>query len=378
MEYQIKMHGVKRFWFVDSLINGNLKNFEKLVDLIIEKGLDIEWNSYARCDGRMDLEFIKKIVKSGCDCISYGIESGSQKVLLDMRKKIDVEEIESNLRDGSISGLYTHANWIVGFPTEEPIDFLHSLQLLINFRKDIHAISPGMGAGPAAQSHMETDWKEYGMTGNEHWWDNLFLDAWYTTNYKNTILHRFIRIKMLHIWLELLKQYAGSKIENGTRHSNVNDFFKFTFDDSTSVKDYIKHDEFVKLDRLDSSELKNSLANEYFTIAYALYLYFGKFSLELIYDPIVDNEKFGDWVSKNYSSTFKISVDIDGNYSLQLEQNLIHDTVDKAVCDKSFTHSFNEVGNINDWVSTEKQIKETVHKQYRKKIIPILKNEINS
>ena len=41
LEYQINTYGVKRFWFVDSLVNGNLKVFEKIIDLILEKKLDI-------------------------------------------------------------------------------------------------------------------------------------------------------------------------------------------------------------------------------------------------------------------------------------------------------------------------------------------------
>ena len=65
---------------------------------------------------------------SGCTCLSYGVESGSQKVLLDMRKKVDIWEIENNLKHGAEVGLFNHINWMIGFPTEEPIDFLHSLQ----------------------------------------------------------------------------------------------------------------------------------------------------------------------------------------------------------------------------------------------------------
>jgi radical SAM superfamily enzyme YgiQ (UPF0313 family) len=41
----------------------------------------------------MTKEFIEKVALSGCTALSYGVESGSQKVLDDMRKKIEVWEI---------------------------------------------------------------------------------------------------------------------------------------------------------------------------------------------------------------------------------------------------------------------------------------------
>jgi len=376
MQYQIEKHGIHRFWFVDSLVNGNIKNFERLVDLIIEKELHIKWNSYARCDGRMNLEFIRKIAKSGCSALSYGVESGSQKVLHDMRKKIEIWEIENNLRDGSAVGLYNHVNWMIGFPTEEPIDFLHSLTLVSNARKHIDAISPGFGAGPAAASHMQTDWKVYSMMGTRHVGDTKFLNNWYTENYKNTILHRFIRIKMFHVWLEILETKGLSRISNAQKYSNINEFFKFT--SNNLANEYVDYSTHVKLDRLDDSNFANSIANEYFTIAYALYQYFGEYEFELNYNPNIDKDTFGISLVNIYTARFKISVSAGGNYSLKLTHDFEHKSLDptfvdqynqeRSTKDQSFGN-FNlvETGNFKEWISNQIQIKETVHEQYRKK-----------
>jgi len=382
MEYQIKTYGVKRFWFVDSLVNGNLKSFEKLVDLIIEKKLNIKWNSYARCDGRMTKEFIKKIVKSGCTCLSYGVESGSQKVLHDMRKKIEVWEIENNLNHGAEMKLYNHVNWMLGFPTERPIDFLHSLQLTANVRKSINVISPGFGAGAATASHMATDWQIYGIVGDNFVGDRTLLNSWYTSDYQNTILHRFLRIKMFHIWLEILEKKAGSYIENGQRYDNIQSFYDFSSNKSTKIRE--EYHEYTKLDRLDPADYKNSITNEYFTLAYALFLYFGKYSFKMTCSPDIDQSTFGNSLVNNYTSTFNVKVDDQGNYSINISHSLKHEALDKQyhhvyegelnTKNLSFVFDFNENGNFNNWISEEKQTKETVHEQYRnkpKKIIHI-------
>jgi len=383
IEHQINTHGVSRFWFVDSLVNGNIKSFRRLVDLINEKKLYINWNSYARCDGRMDKEFIEKIAESGCTCLSYGVESGSQKVLHDMRKKIEIWEIENNLKDSFNAGIFVHVNWMVGFPTEEPLDVLHSLQLLYNSRKYIGAISPGFTAGPAASSHMDTDWDVYGIQWKEVAWDNRFLDNWWTKDYQNTNLHRFLRLKFTHVWFEIIKDYSDSIIINSQRYDKINEFYTISINANPN-KEYVKVDNFVNLERLDKMEFKNSIANEYFGFAYCLWIYYGACHFEFTCDQTIDKEQFGNFLSNMYDSKFIFDIDSEGYYNIQLNHTFTHDTLDeeKKILykierekeDKSFTMSYSDRGNINNWVSNKEQTKETVHEQYRdkKKIINIV------
>lgn len=382
MKHQIELHNIKRFWFVDSLANGNLKNFERLIDLIIENNLDIHWNSYVRCDGRMTKKLLDKVKDSGCTSLSYGIESGSQKVLHDMRKKIEVWEIEQNIRDSK--DIHVHANWIIGFPTEEPIDALHSLQMIGNIRTYVDAISPGFGAGPAAASHLQTDWHVYGIVGKEFVFDTTFLQSWYTENYRNTMLNRFIRIKFFHVWLEILSSLGNSTIDNSQRYPNIESFYKFK--SPNKCKDYVTYDEYVNLDRLNPDEFSHNVTNEYFVMAYILYLYFGAYDFEFTFDHEIDKNTFGNSLASNYDSKFKISMSDTGDYTLSIEQTFKHRSDDpntdlilkqeRERKDQSFIFNYHDSGNINDWVMAEKQTKETVHAQYRnkKKIIPIVSN----
>jgi hypothetical protein len=331
----------------------------------------------------MDKKFIQQIVESGCSCLSYGVESGSQKVLLDMRKKIEIWEIENNLRDGAEAGLYNHVNWVIGFPTEEPIDFLHSLQLLYNLRTSINVISPGFGAGPAAGSHMSTNWWEYGIEGHRYVGDKKFLNNWYTTNHQNTILHRFIRIKLFHVWLEIIKDHAHSTINNSQRYNNIKTFYKFKKFSAPS-EDYKSYDQHVVLDRLDSTEFKNSLTNEYFTICYALYLHFGAGSFNLTFEQTTDKNTFGISLVNNYFADIRFNVNDIGDYTFSIIHNFQHNSLtdelepiyaaERRINDKSFHMDYKDSGNIKDWISDTIQTKETIHEAYRtkpKKVIPI-------
>ena len=64
--------------------NGNLKELKEFAQGVIDRELDIKWQGYARCDGRMDYEYLKLLKDSGCHSLSFGAESASDKVLKDI------------------------------------------------------------------------------------------------------------------------------------------------------------------------------------------------------------------------------------------------------------------------------------------------------
>lgn len=372
MKYQIQNLKVRRFWFVDSLVNGNLKNFEKLISLINANKLEIHWNSYARCDGRMTKEFFMDVAKSGCTALSYGVESGSQKVLLDMRKKIEIWEIEKNLKDTVDAKIDVHVNWMIGFPTEEPIDFIHSLTLLFNNKNYIDYISPGFGTGIAPQTDMDVNSNLY-MIRPTH--ELSFFGNWCTTDFKNTILNRFIRFKFTHIWLEIFKD-MDCRIRNGQRYNNLKNFYNIMYNKS-SAKEYVNYENYVNVNRLGESELRFSIANEFYAFMYIFWSCFQQGEFEIFFDPRKDLESFGSYLASNYTAHVTFSVDLDGNYQIKGKHSFIHESItgdkiktilrERKISDHSFVHVFEESGNFKDWIESTIQVKETIHENYRKK-----------
>lgn len=337
MQHQIDTYGVNRFWFVDSLANGNLKEFSKLIDLIIEKELNIRWNSYARCDGRMDLDFFNRMAKSGCMALSFGVESGSKTVLDAMKKKIDVYEIENNLRDGSAVGLQNHVNWLVGFPNEGPAEFLHSLHVIHNCRNWICAISPGFTCGDAVFSDMNTNWKDYDIAWVNKPLDNTFLDTWYTTDYKNTILHRFIRLKFMQIWLEIAVMYGKGSVINAQYRPTLKNLYNIEFlDNLHGVVDYIPQRSNQQFNYFTGDtpqqQLSASLANEFLPYAWVLFTVYGSFNLDIIFDFDKDLLEFNGSIVRRYWADVVMGVDLNG----LLTFNITHRFEHKNMCDYAF------------------------------------------
>lgn len=333
MKSQISRYGVNRFWFVDSLVNGAFTEFKRLVEGIIDNNLDIHWNSYARNDGRMDLEFFRKIVQSGCTVLSFGVESGSQRVLDDMQKKVKVWEIESNLRDGREVGMTNHCNWIVGFPTEGKEEFLHSLELLYNVRKDMYAISPGYTCGDAPFSDMQKNWRKYKISWIDQPGDMKFLSKWYTDDYENTILHRYIRLKLTNVWLNFITTQSDGTVINTQSRPDLMSSVSIKWNSPKKFVERIEQGshnfDYWSAESI-TDKLSAGLANEYLPFLWVTYKTMGGYEFEIDINPGADMDGFGTFVVNDYWGNCKAKVNDNGD------------------CEIIITHHFNHVSLTGD------------------------------
>lgn len=111
-------YGIDRFNFVDDNFLINEKRIEEFVD-----GLRACDESFRfRFQGRADLitrRLACMLREVGCFDISFGLESGSQKMLDYMGKILDVKKAEKNLIEVLDEGIDIHATFIVGMPIED-------------------------------------------------------------------------------------------------------------------------------------------------------------------------------------------------------------------------------------------------------------------
>jgi radical SAM superfamily enzyme YgiQ (UPF0313 family) len=67
-----------------------------------------------------------------------GIESGSERILESMGKKINVEQIKSAVSSLARAGIKTSTYWVIGYPGETEEDFQQTLDLIEVLRDDIY------------------------------------------------------------------------------------------------------------------------------------------------------------------------------------------------------------------------------------------------
>jgi radical SAM superfamily enzyme YgiQ (UPF0313 family) len=104
--------------FFDETFTLDRKRVEKICKILIEEDLDFQWycNTRAHLVDR-DLLFLMR--KAGCTGISYGIESGSQKILDYCDKNLKVEQGKNAIRWAKEAGIKTFCSFILGLPGED-------------------------------------------------------------------------------------------------------------------------------------------------------------------------------------------------------------------------------------------------------------------
>jgi len=103
---------------VDDNFLMDTKRAHKIMDLLIEKKLDLDiWVSGVRVTDA-DEELFKKMKKAGVKSLEFGIESGNQEVLNYYNKKITLKQVEKAIRLSKKIGFLTIGNFILGAPIE--------------------------------------------------------------------------------------------------------------------------------------------------------------------------------------------------------------------------------------------------------------------
>jgi radical SAM superfamily enzyme YgiQ (UPF0313 family) len=146
MLHQRTTYGISTFTFSDSLVNGNLKEFKALLQLLAIHNtkfpnLKINWNGYfiLRPKSTFNESWWKLISISGCNGLHAGIETFSETIRFEFGKTFTNEDLVFSLemvQKYSISILFLI---FIGYPTETEKLFEENLTWLDNhtrFAKD--------------------------------------------------------------------------------------------------------------------------------------------------------------------------------------------------------------------------------------------------
>jgi anaerobic magnesium-protoporphyrin IX monomethyl ester cyclase len=97
MKYLIKKYKIKHFNFIDEEFLVAKSRVRELCAKMREEKIKVTWKCCARVDS-VTPEIVRTIKKAGCVFVGLGIESGSQKILDNMKKNVKVEQIKKALK----------------------------------------------------------------------------------------------------------------------------------------------------------------------------------------------------------------------------------------------------------------------------------------
>ena len=127
IEYDMDRFGIRDFFFWAETFVVDKEYIRELCSGILERGMSISWTSNSRVD-TVDGPLLKLMEKSGCWMISYGIESGSQKVLDEANKGIKVEQAYEAVKYAKEAGIKTVGHFILGLPGETEETMKHTIE----------------------------------------------------------------------------------------------------------------------------------------------------------------------------------------------------------------------------------------------------------
>lgn len=132
-EELIQRYDANMVYFGDDLVLANPKRAWELIEALKGLSRKVEYSVSCRFDilNRMDDELLREMKRSGCRIMGLGIESGSQRILDIMHKKITVEQIKTGLRRLKDVGILPTVSIMVGQYTETPEDAEMSLALML-------------------------------------------------------------------------------------------------------------------------------------------------------------------------------------------------------------------------------------------------------
>lgn len=119
IEFLIKTYGVREIHFHDDAFLIQRKRVVEICRLLKEKKLNITWQISQGVNlNLVDEELLKIMHESGMYRMGLPIESGSENTLTLIRKRVKLDHAKNIIAAANKLGIFTHANFIIGFPFE--------------------------------------------------------------------------------------------------------------------------------------------------------------------------------------------------------------------------------------------------------------------
>lgn len=206
----IQKNKIKNLYFFDDMISKTrLLEISKLL-----KPLKVKW--WCQLKPTNDLQGIfQQLYDSGLRSISWGIESGNQRILNLMKKGTHLDNIPKIIQESHQAGILNLTYFILGFPTETKEEFLDTIRFIDNNKESIDLVSTSI-FGLQKGSKVYINPKEYEITE--------------IIEKKRTVLDDRISYKvkfgLQQSEVRLLRKKYESSLHKADKISKVYNFFK--------------------------------------------------------------------------------------------------------------------------------------------------------
>ncbi len=134
-------HNASSILFADEAIGpARMREFS---EALLAAGLSLRWFALARMEKGFTPETLQLAYRAGCRVISWGLESGSQRLLNLMNKGTRTTVAQRVLRDSARAGIWNHVFMFFGYPGETEADVDETVRFATETADAIHSLVYG-------------------------------------------------------------------------------------------------------------------------------------------------------------------------------------------------------------------------------------------
>lgn len=140
MHYTARTCGVNSFIIQDSSIGNFKPEWTRICNSLINSGARYNWWANLRVN-QVDEDFLRIIKRAGCSKIFFGFESGSQRILDKMNKRITTEQCYNAADLCHKLDIHFYSSYIINYFGEEEEDLHSSEEMILRTRPTSLAIN---------------------------------------------------------------------------------------------------------------------------------------------------------------------------------------------------------------------------------------------
>jgi len=177
IEFAVSKYGAHTFNFQDEIFLLDTTHTRKILQMIIDKGLNrrIRWIGLTRANV-VNEEIIALAKESGCFHIEMGVESGNEEILKCIKKGITIEQIKKAVKIIKRHDIYLVTYYILGHPGETSETIEDTIKLAAELNTNHIAVGlmvpyPGTqiynyaASGQMGYKLLTEDWSQYDKYG---------------------------------------------------------------------------------------------------------------------------------------------------------------------------------------------------------------------
>lgn len=167
-----RTYGIREIQFYDDTFTVMKKNALRFCRLMKERRLRVSWTAFVRTDCFSE-EMARALKDGGCHQVMFGVESGDDRILENIRKPIDRDKTRWAIRIAQKTGLEVRATFMFGSPGETVESMRRTIDYAVELDPDLAIFNittpyPGteMFEWAKHNGYLNTDdWGDYELSG---------------------------------------------------------------------------------------------------------------------------------------------------------------------------------------------------------------------